>query len=54
MTTQTNMRLDDDTRTKIDWLSVCWGPVKPLTVADVVRECMRRVHQSETKTKEKR
>jgi len=32
------------------------GPVKPLSKTEVVRECVRRVHETETstKTKEKR
>jgi hypothetical protein len=52
---QTNMRLDLDTRTKLTELATRWSPVKPLTLTDVVRECVRRVHLSETsKTKEKR
>ncbi len=30
------------------------GPVRPLTETDVVRECVRRVHELETHKKEKR
>jgi predicted transcriptional regulator len=52
---QTNMRLDDATRDKLAKLATRWSPIKPLTLTDVVRECVRRVHETETsKTKEKR
>ncbi len=69
MTTQTNMRLDPDTVRRLKELAAIMGPVKPLTTSDVVRECVRRVHEQEalglplktspvpkpkTKTKERR
>jgi len=54
MTTQTNMRLDEETKARLAELGRTWSPVKPLNASDVVRECVRRVHESETKTKEKR
>jgi len=53
---QTNMRLDPETREKIVKLSCIWGnPVnyECMTMTDVVRECVRRVHETETKTKER-
>jgi hypothetical protein len=53
--TPTMMRLDPDTRRRLTELAAIMGPIKPLTLTDVVRECVRRVHLSETsKTKEKR
>ena len=54
-TPPTMMRLDPDTRRRLHELAVIMGPIKPLTTSDVVRECVRRVHETETtKTKEKR
>ena len=50
---QLNMRLDRDTGRRLTELAAIMGPVKPLTISDVVRECVRRVHEAETK-KEKR
>ncbi len=47
-------RLGEPTERKIAELAVkLGGPVRPLTEADVVRECVRRVHSQEMK-KEKR
>ena len=54
MTAQKNMRLETETLERIDFLAAKWSPVKPLTATDVVRECVRRVHEAEIKTKEKR
>ncbi len=54
MNPPTMMRLDPDTRRRMKELAVVMGPVKPLTISDVVRECVRRVHEIDTKTKEKR
>ncbi len=54
MNPPTMMRLDPDTRLRMKELAVVMGPVKPLTISDVVRECVRRVHESDIKTKEKR
>jgi hypothetical protein len=51
---QLNIRPDPDTLRRIAELAAIMGPVKPLTKSDVVRECVRRVHESECKTKEKR
>lgn len=45
---------DEATQTKLRELAVLWSPVKPLPIATVVRECVRRVHLEETKTKERR
>ena len=53
-TPQTNMRLDEITRDKLAELAMKWSPVKPLTMTAVVRECVRRVHESETRKQEKR
>jgi hypothetical protein len=44
MTTQKNMRFDEETTAKITELATKWSPVKPLTASDVVRECVRLVH----------
>ncbi len=54
MTTQKNMRFDAETKARVTELAARWSPVKPLTASDVVRECVRRVHEVETKTKERR
>ena len=48
------IRLSDQTQAKIAELGRVWGPVKPLTFADVVRECVDRIHRTETKKQEKR
>lgn len=53
---QLNVWADDDTRRKLAELAKLWSPVKPLTVSVAVRECVRRVHETETsktKTKER-
>lgn len=44
-----SVRLGEATLAKIDELGRMWGPVKPLTLADVVRECVDRIHRQETK-----
>ena len=53
---QLNMVLDPVTRRRLTELAERMGGlVKPLPISDVVRECVRRVHESEvSKTKEKR
>jgi hypothetical protein len=51
MTEVKSVRLSVDTRAKIEDLGRVWGPVKPLTLADVVRECVERAHKHETKKK---
>jgi hypothetical protein len=53
---QITIRPDPDTVRRLKELAAIMGPVKPLTNSDVVRECVRRVHETETstKTKEKR
>jgi hypothetical protein len=48
---QLNIRTDPDTVRRLVELAAIMGPVKPLTKSDVVRECVRRVHESETKEK---
>jgi hypothetical protein len=50
---QLNVWADDDTRRKLTELARLWSPVKPLSISIAVRECVRRVHENETK-KEKR
>ena len=48
-------RLGEDTLSQIAELAaLLGGPIRPATDTDVVRECVRRVHESEIKTKEKR
>jgi len=54
MNPQTTMRIDPETRRRLQELAAIMGPVKPLTATDVVRECVRRVHSQETEKKEKR
>lgn len=53
MTDVKSIRLSVETRSKIEELGRAWGPVKPLTFADVVRECVERIHRQETKKREK-
>ena len=48
-------RLGPETDRQIAELAaILGGPLGPATDTAVVRECVRRVHESETKTKEKR
>ena len=54
MPPQITMRSDEDTLRRIAELARIMGPVAPLTRSDVLRECVRRVHEIETKKKEKR
>ena len=54
MPPQITMRSDEDTLRRIAELAKIMGPVAPLTRSDVLRECVRRVHEIETKKKEKR
>ena len=54
MPPQITLRPDPDTLKRLDDLASIMGPVVPLTRSDVIRECVRRVHETETKTKEKR
>ena len=49
----TSIRLSEETRKQIATLARVWGPVKPLTMTDVVTACVQRVYQVETKTKKK-
>ena len=49
-----SIRLSKETQEKIRDLGKSWGPVKPLTMADVLRECVDRAHSLETKKQEKR
>ncbi len=54
-TKKSQYRLGEATDRRIAELAaILGGPVRPLTDTDVVRECVRRVYESETKTKEKR
>lgn len=49
-----SIRLSSETQAKIADLGRIWGPVKALTFADVIRECVDRIHNTETKKREKR
>ncbi len=53
MTKQRNMKLGQETEAKIAELAVKWSPVK-LSATQVVRECVKRVYEQESKKKEKR
>jgi hypothetical protein len=53
-TTQRAIRLTPLTVTQASELAKLWGPIKPLSLADVVAECIGRVHQKEAKHKETR
>ena len=54
MTRQKNMRLDDLTLSRVADLAAKWSQAAPLTDSAVVRECVKRVHETETrKRKEK-
>ncbi|MGO9640662.1 MAG: hypothetical protein ACLP1Y_05070 [Candidatus Acidiferrales bacterium] len=47
--------LDDaKTRDMLGYLADRWSPVHPMPISAVVRECVRRVYETETETKEKR
>jgi hypothetical protein len=47
--------LDDEaTQTKLRELATLWSSVRPLPIAVVVRECVRRVHETETSKKKER
>jgi hypothetical protein len=51
---QITIRPDPKTLLRIKQLASIFGPVRPLTTSDVVRECVRRVHEAETsRTKQK-
>lgn len=54
MTRQLNMRLDDLTLSRLQNLAAKWSQAGPLSISAVIRECVRRVHETETKTKGKR
>lgn len=40
-------RLNEETLAKIDELAKVWGPVRPLTRTDVIREAIDRIHAGE-------
>lgn len=48
-TKQLNIKVDQTIRDQIAELAKLWSPVKPLTATDVVKECVRRVHQANTR-----
>lgn len=48
MPPQITMRPDEDTLRRLTELSKIMGPVAPLTRSDVLRECVRRIHEQET------
>lgn len=45
---------DAETHARIRELAALWSPVRPLPLAAVIRECVRRIHETETQKKEKR
>ncbi len=54
-TEKKSLRLTAETVRQADELArLLGGPVRPLSLADVVSTCVERVHSAETKTKEKR
>ena len=53
-TERADLRLTPETLQRIVDLSRIMGPTVPLSRADVVAECVRRVHRIETETKEKK
>ncbi len=54
-TERKSLRLTADTVRQAEELAGLFGgPVRPLSLADVVCECVRRVHEVETQKKEKR
>lgn len=52
--TQRAIRLNELTLIEARYLGKKWGPVKELSFADVVAECVLRVYEQETKPKKKR
>ena len=48
---QTAIRVTPEIVDQAVELGRLWGPVKPLSLADVFATCVRRVHEEETKTK---
>jgi hypothetical protein len=53
-TEQKAMRLTWATVQQARELAELWGPVKPLSLADVVAECIRRIHAQEVRKKTSR
>ena len=53
-TDQRSLRFTPETVQKAKELAKLLGPIKPLSLADVVTECIERVHKQETKRQEKR
>lgn len=49
-----SLRCTPQTVEKANELAKLWGPVKALSLADVVAECIERVYKQESKRKEKR
>lgn len=50
-TEQKALRFTIETVEQAQDLAKLWGPVKPLSLADVTAECIKRVHQQEMKAK---
>ena len=48
-TERKDLRMTTETAAQISFLAVRWGPVAPLSAAAVVAECVRRVHETETR-----
>ena len=53
-TKQTAVRITEDAWEQAQELGRLWGPVKPLSIADVFVECVRRAHAQETRKKTSR
>jgi len=53
-TKQKSFRLAPVTLERIRQLGELWGPVATVSPANVVDECVKRVHSQETKKEEKR
>lgn len=48
------LRMTAETVKQAEELAAIWSPVKPLSLADAMSECVRRVYESQTKNQEKR
>jgi hypothetical protein len=44
---QLNIWADDDTRRRLIILARQWSPIKPLTISVTVRECVRRIFETD-------
>ena len=48
-TKQTALRFTDETFEQAQELARLWSPVKPLSLADTVAECIKRAYEQEAK-----